>query len=201
LALTPDDHVAIVVDEHLPRLPELLTALLEYLGRNRIAPEAITLVCAPASSRQAWLDRLPEAFEDTRVEVHDPDDRRALSYLATTRRGHRVYLNRTVVDADQAVVLTAAGYRAGAGTGVLYPALGDAAIRQEALERLARAASGGTTSTMEQEAAEVCWLLGAPFFIQVVEGAGDDVGALVAGLADTNTEAQRLRDAEWRCQV
>src|SRR5205085_12044732 len=34
-ALTPDDHVVIVVDEHLSRLPELLTPLLEHVAQAR----------------------------------------------------------------------------------------------------------------------------------------------------------------------
>ena len=44
------------------------------------------------------------------VEVHDPSDRKRLAYLATTKQGHRIYLNRTAVDADQLVVLTRRDY-------------------------------------------------------------------------------------------
>src|SRR5262245_26415259 len=39
-ALTPDDHVAIVVDEQLPHLPKLLTPILEHLAQTQVAPEA-----------------------------------------------------------------------------------------------------------------------------------------------------------------
>ena len=65
-----------------------------------------------------------------------PADRRGLSYLATTRRGRRIYLNRTAVDADQLVLLTRRSYdcRMGyaGGEGALFPALSDEAARQEA---------------------------------------------------------------------
>jgi len=200
-ALTPDDHVVIVVDEHLTRLPELLAAVLEYLTQARVAAEAITLLCPPSSSRQPWLESLPEAFEDVRLVMHNPDDRRQLSYLAATRRGQRVYLNRAVVDAEQAIILTAARYdhrfEPVKGESALYPALGDAATRQGALERLAR----GATAPLGRQATEVAWLLGAPFFIQVVEGSGDAIAAIVAGLADSNTEVQRLQDIQWRRRV
>src|SRR5262245_53191445 len=104
-ALTPDDHVAVVVDEQLPQLPRLLTPVLEHLTQAHVRPEAITLLC-PTPSSQAWVDELPDAFQEVRLEVHDPANRKRLSYLATTRHGHRLYLNRTLVDADQSVVLT-----------------------------------------------------------------------------------------------
>src|SRR5215207_1807840 len=38
LALTPDDHVTVVVDEHLPRLPDLLTAILEHVVAAGVDP-------------------------------------------------------------------------------------------------------------------------------------------------------------------
>ena len=47
---------------------------------------------------------------DLQTEIHRPGDRNKLSYLAATKEGHRIYLNRTLVDADQAVVLTGRGY-------------------------------------------------------------------------------------------
>src|SRR5262249_58527419 len=134
-ALTPDDHVTIVIDERLPRLADLLIPLLEHVSSAGVAPEAITLLCPPTSSRQPWLEELPEAFEEVRLEVHDPKDRRRLSYLATTRKGRRLYLNRSVVDADQVVVLS--GRRSdpllgqGGAAGAIYPALSDEATRRE----------------------------------------------------------------------
>src|SRR5204863_6511192 len=45
-ALTPDDHVAVVVDESLPDLPLFLSPLLEHLLRAHVTPDAVTLLCA-----------------------------------------------------------------------------------------------------------------------------------------------------------
>src|ERR1700676_5760212 len=45
LALTPDDHVAIVVDEGIPQLAGLLVPLLEHIRHANVRPEAITLIC------------------------------------------------------------------------------------------------------------------------------------------------------------
>src|SRR5262249_7774663 len=138
-------------------------------------------------------------------EVHDPADRQHLSYLATTRNGRRLYLNRTAVDADQLVVLAHRGYDpllgyAGA-EGALYPALSDEATRQEMRGRRSLAAPGSKPWPARQGAAEVAWLLGAPFLVQVIEGAGEDLVHVVAGLAETSGEGQRLLDLQWRVTV
>jgi nickel-dependent lactate racemase len=141
------------------------------------------------------VDDLPEAFEDVRVEVHDPKDRKKLAYLATTRNGRRVYLNRSAVDADQLIVLCRpdaepALWRGGAG--LLYPALGDEATREEL------AGTAASAKALRQQAAEIAWLMGAPFLVQVVEAEGDEVAHVVAGPVDTGEEGLRLYEARWR---
>jgi nickel-dependent lactate racemase len=204
-ALTPDDHVAIVIDEELPRLGELLVPLLEHVHSAGIAPEAMTLLCAPSSSRQAWIDDLPDAFQDVRVEVSDPDDRRRLAYLATTRQGKRLYLNRTLVEADQIVVLSARHYDPLLGysgaEGSLYPALSDRQTRQEMNQRVNLTVPEAAPRPAQREATETAWLLGAPFFVQVIESVGDGVAQVVAGTTEASREGQRLLDANWRCGV
>jgi nickel-dependent lactate racemase len=204
-ALTPDDHVAIVVDESLPQLPQLLTPVLEHITRAHVSPAAIALVCPRSDSRQQWVEELPEAFEEVQVEVHDPCDRRRLAYLATMRQGRRLYLNRTAVDADQLVVLGGRRYDPLLGysgsEGALYPALCDESTRQELCSRLSMAAPAQVAWPVRQEAIEAAWLLGAPFIVQVIEGAGDEVLHVLAGMTDTAAEGERLLDARWRLTV
>jgi nickel-dependent lactate racemase len=204
-ALTPDDHVAVVVDEELPHLAELLTPLLEHVTETGIDPEAITLVCAPPATAQGWVDDLPDAFQEVRLEVHDPGDRRKLSYLATTNRGRRIYMNRTAVDADQLVVLARRSYDPMLGytgpEGAIFPALCDEATRQEMLSRLTMTAPGEKIGPALREAVEVAWLLGAPFMLQVIEGAADDIVHVVGGVAESGDEGRRLLNARWRVTV
>jgi len=204
-ALTPDDHIVIIVDEHLARLPELLTPILEHVARANIVPAAITLLCPATSAAQPWVDDLPDAFQEVRLEVHDPEDRRHLSYLATTRHGRRIYLNRTAVDADQLVVLTGRGYDLLLGysgaEGGLYPALSDQATLQEAAEKLTMRAPGKKSWPLRQEATEVAWLLGAPFMVQVIEGSNGAVTHVLGGTVESSSEGQRLLDARWHIEV
>ncbi|MBL8797758.1 MAG: DUF2088 domain-containing protein [Planctomycetia bacterium] len=204
-ALTPDDHVAILLDEALPHLGALLTPLLEHLAGARVMPEAVTLLCPPPASRQDWVQDLPELFEDVRIEVHDPTERRGLAYLATTKQGRRLYLNRTAVDADQLVIFTRRGYDpalgySGAET-ALFPALSDQATRTEFFDRPLKQSAAGERTGAQHEATEAAWLLGAPFLLQVIEGAGDSFAHVLGGSLEASAEGCRLLDARWRLTV
>jgi nickel-dependent lactate racemase len=204
-ALTPDDHVAVVVDENLSYLPDALIPVLEHMAQAGVAPENMTLVSAPTTSGQPWIDALPDAFEEVHVEVHDPADRKRLSYLATMRSGHRLYLNRTVVDADQLVVVSGCGYDPqlgrGGAEGTIYPALSDTATIEAMQSRMTLAAPAAEPSATRREAVETAWLLGAPFFVQLIEGAGGEWSSVVAGATEASEEAGRLLDARWRLSV
>src|SRR5262245_12774451 len=65
-ALTPDDHVTVVIDERLPGLAGLVTAVVDHIASADVAPEAVTLICPP-SSRQEWVSDLPERLESVQV--------------------------------------------------------------------------------------------------------------------------------------
>ncbi len=204
-ALTPDDHVAIAVDETLPHLPKLLVPLLEHIRSAGVTPDAITLVCLPPSTGQEWALELPDEFQDVQVEVHQPGERRKLSYLATTRQGRRIYLNRSAVDADQLILLTGRGYDprygvSGAAT-ALFPSLADDATQREFASKLSLDAPVNGPWPVQAEATEVAWLLGAPFLVQVIEGGGGEVLHILGGTVESNSEGQRLLDERWRVEA
>jgi nickel-dependent lactate racemase len=204
-ALIPDDHVVVVVDERLPSVGTLLMPVLEHIRQANVPPQAITLLCPPRSLKQPWLDDLSDAFQDTRLEVHDPSERKHLSYLAATRQGQRIYLNRTLVDADQVVLLTGRGYDPllgySGGAGAIYPALGDEARRRELIDKMSMEPPGSSLTPLQREAAEVVRLLGTPFIIQVVPGAGGEIAHVLGGPIETAGEGQRLLDERWRIDV
>jgi nickel-dependent lactate racemase len=205
-ALTPDDHIAVLVDEELPDLAGLLVPLLDHIMTAGIAAEAITLLCLPGTEdAQDWVDDLPERHEDVHVEVHDPKDRRKLSYLATTAAGRRLYLNRTAVDADQLVVLSGRrfdlclGY--GGAEGAIFPALSDEETRREFAGQVHTEIPGKEPWPARREAIEVTWLLGQPFFVQAIASAGEGVAGILAGASDACREGERLLDQAWKIHV
>ena len=195
-----------MVDETLSYLGAAVTAILEHVTAAGVSPQNVTLLCAPTpESQQTWLDDLPEAFQDVRLEIHHPDDRTTHAYLATTRAGKRLYMNRTLVDADQIIVLSSRRYDLlfgiGGAAGAIYPTFSDTGTHDAMKERIDLAAPTATPWPTRGEAMETAWLLGAPFFVQVVEGSGDDWAYVIAGADEASTEAERLLDARWRRTV
>ena len=139
------------------------------------------------------------------MEIHDPADRNKQAYLASTKAGRRIYLSRSVVDADQLVVLTGPhfdpvlGY---AGTeGAVYPTLSDAETRARSNAAVSLDAPTEHAWPVRREAGEVSWLLGAPFYVQVIEGAGDEIVQVIGGSADSGADGRRWLDRCWKATV
>lgn len=198
-AVTPDDKVAIVVDERLPEVGTLVGVLLEHLDSAGIPSSAVTLVVPPPTGRQEWIDDLPDAFDDVHVEVHDPEDITRLAYVAATQGGRRVYLNRTVAEADFVAVLTARTYHPTrgpwGGETALFPVLSDAETRAA----FAHPPPDADKPDLRGEAVEVMWLLGGPFLVQVIEGFGDGVVEVMVGLPGSTTNGAKRLEARWKC--
>lgn len=201
-ALTPDDRVTVVMDAQLSGMGRLLVPILEHILSAGVAAEAITLLCAEPGQSEAWLDELPEHLEEVHVEEHDPTERKKLAYLATTRGGRRLYLNRTVVDADQVVVVTTRRYDRqlgyGGAEGALFPALSDEQTRQELGKIYQMEVPGEEAWPVREEATEAAWLLGQPFYVQLIPAVGGGVAHVVAGAMEALQEGQRMLDASWK---
>ncbi len=203
-ALTPDDRIAIVIDETLPALGEILEPLLEHLQSAGVARQAITLLVAPHASPD-WEKALPPSCRDIRVERHVPTDRSRLAYLATTAGGRRLYLNRTLIDADFVIVLSTRRYDpttgySGAATAI-FPALADAETRAAFAGQWHRQEGAAAWDALDREASEVVDLLGVPLFVQVIEGAGDAVQEIIAGLAATTPAGIERFKEHWQATV
>ncbi len=200
-ALTPEDRLTLVVDDHSSKIGEVISVLLDYLIEEQINPERITLL-SPPGENQYWIDELPERFQDVHTEVHDPDNRIRCCYLASTHQGRRVYLNRSLVDADQMIILSRRSYSSltgysGAETAI-FPQFGD----RETIKLLNRTISmenaGENTIPLRLEALEICWLLGSPFLIQLIEGYGDTISGILGGSLDTSSAGMHQLDLNWK---
>ncbi len=208
-ALTPDDHVAVVVTEDLSHLPELLAPVQEMLTDAGIDPHRITLLGPPRAGEGRppwWQAALPATFQQIAFEVHDPADRKRISYLASTGAGRRIYLNRTLVDAEQVIVIGRAVYDPvlgyAGGVSDLFPRLSDEATRYDFSCHPSASIPNAHARPARQEADEVGWLLGMPFVLQAIEGQGDEILHVLAGAAGAvSAEARRLLDQRWRVLV
>jgi nickel-dependent lactate racemase len=172
--VVPGDHVVIAVDPTLPQPRAVFAALVEVLEDVGIEPGSVTWLAPPhdAAFPQAVLPG------GSSVLVHDPDDRAQLAYLASTKQGRRVYLNRLLTDADVVIPVGRIGsdpdlgYR-GPGS-VLFPGLSDRDTMRALRDRPIEPAGAGARKHAHaglDEALEVSWLLGTQFHLGLVPAA------------------------------
>src|SRR5262249_14890475 len=81
---------------------------------------------------------------------------------------------------------------------VLFPSLSDENSILENCTKLNQSTPDHGLWPLKQQAKEVAWLVGAPFFVQVVDGAGDAIDRVLAGPLDSTSGGERLLDARWR---
>lgn len=198
--LTPDDHLVIVVDDSIPNFVKLLSEVLLHIQKAGVNLENVVLLLPAGQNTCNWLEDLPEELDGVRVETHHPDDKKALCYLATNEAGERVYLNRTLVEADQVIVLGKRSYdsihgHSGAQCDI-FPAMADdqtiSGYAGQTVELLPNSPSKASV-----QATEVAWLLGAPYFIQVIEGSGGALHDIVTGSVEASQKAEAELDKVW----
>lgn len=200
-ALTPDDRITLCVDTKLPCLPELLSGILEHLQSANIDLKNVTLLLAPPARNQGFIDDLPDELSDVRVEIHDPNDEKKHAYLASTQTGRRVYLNRTLQESDFVIVLSGRHfdpvYGITGGLHYLYPTFSNAATLNEFVGRLP--VEKALDAKMGQaDAEEIAWLVGTPFFVQVVAASENQIAKVSSGLVNSLSSSQADYVATWQ---
>jgi hypothetical protein len=207
--VVPGDRVAIALDPLTPGWPELLDLVVERLRAGGVEAESIRVIAT--SEFEAPGHALPR---DVSWTVHEPASRSDLAYLAATRGGRRIYLNRHLTDADLVVAIGAlerSPLRMFGGPwareaivgpwSVVYPGLTDAPTRDQAFA-LSDQAKGADTAQPhaggDRESREVGKLLGSLYEIGVIPGAGGGVHDVLAGtLHGSSSAREAVRDA-WR---
>ena len=116
--------------------------------------------------------------------------------------GKPFYFNRSTVDAAQIVVLASRRYDVllgeSGGAGALFPAFSDEAGRNASADQFALDASGPSRPPAAEQSTEAAWLLGALYYLDVIEGVGDTIASVVAGAEDALAESSRRHQAMWR---
>jgi hypothetical protein len=181
--LVPGDRIVVAFDPTIPRPGLVLDALGEVFDEAGVEPGSLTVLAPPGAG--GIPDVLPVG--NHRLRVHDPDDRAQLAYLATTKQGRRVYLGRSLTDADVVVPVGRLGFDPDLGYhgpwSIVFPGLSDRgtlrAFRAGRGDATADSARDTTHSGLE-ESFEVSWLLGTQFHIGLLPGA-DGVLEVIAG--------------------
>lgn len=185
---TPGDRVVLALGEGVPQSAEVVRAIIEHLVRCGAGLDGIAVLqphVATSDSASLTRDWPPEWKERITVEVHNPDDRNKMAYLATTQGGEPVFLNRALTDAD--VVLPVGCLRRSSTLGYygIHEALYPAFSSQKTIARFRAPGSlrsnGPRRRKQIEEVNEVAWLLGAMLTVQIVPGGGGQVLHVLAG--------------------
>jgi nickel-dependent lactate racemase len=203
----PGDHVVLALDAQVPQAASVVAAIIEQLTTAGVEPKDICLLRSPLDLAGDPLAKVPEKMRgEIAVEVHDPTDRKRLSYLAATRGEHRVYLNRSLTDADVVLPLGVLrfdpvfGYH-GVSTG-LYPMFSDTETQTRFWGKALVPSSPGETAKARAECDEVGWLLGVQFVVQVIAGARETASHILAGEARSVFAAGcGLVDQTWEVTI
>lgn len=207
---TPGDRVVLALDRHTPQAAMAVGEIWKLLEKRGVEAGDVTVL------QPAGFDRVPLA--DPRLDlpaavqaamgwtIHDPTDRAQQAYLATTARGERVYLSRTLIEADVAVSVGLMSYDPVIGcrgtSSVFYPGL-------SSTDALSRAHGLGHSELgpdderpLRQVIDEIAWLLGTQFTVQMLPAQGTGVAGLMAG---ANESVFRLGKEQlgkhWRLQL
>jgi nickel-dependent lactate racemase len=118
--------VAIIVDDQTRPTPayQVLMPLVEILGGLGVKDEDIDIVMGRGTHTPPDVPGIrkkigDEAYERFRFTMHDPDDESKLTYMGTTSRGNKAYINSVVAAAGLviAIGLSNPHYFAGYGGG------------------------------------------------------------------------------------
>jgi nickel-dependent lactate racemase len=192
-AILPGDRVTIAIDPELPQLAILINELLSDLLDAGCQASDLTLLVPRSEQRDELHAAWSEAWRrDVQVVVHDPDDEMTHAYLAATREGRPIYLQRGISDADVFLPIgvqrleTALDYRGIHGG--WFPAFSN-------LEAQLRHQSPGNVEWQahrrrrQQETEEAAWLLGVRLVVQVLPGPAGSIAGVWCGDCDEVSKA------------
>ncbi len=205
-ATVAGDHVVLVLGHAVPQAAHAVAAAVRVLIEAGIEPEDIT-VLRTADDVEAGAEnpcsRISEPIQQRiQLRTHDPTDRDEMAYLAATKSGEPVLLDRTITDADVVVPVgclrsqTTPGYYGIYST--LFPAFSDQKTQKRYRGQVSHGRNRRQQRQLSEEVEEVGWLLGAAFAVQVVPGPRGQILDVVAGeVGSVGRRGQELYDAAW----
>lgn len=202
--VVPGDQIALALDAGLPQAPSLVAGVVSTLLESGVEPGQITLLRTMEDAKASAEDpreALPcGVAEQIELVTHDPACRDEMRYLAATRDGRPIYLNRRIHEAD--LVLPIGCLRIGAAPqyfgmhGGLYPAFSDQRTQRRFRTPGLKVAR---LRQLRHETDEVAWLLGLSMTIEVVPAGDGQVLHILAGEVNAvRRQGSRLCQHAWR---
>jgi len=207
---TPGDRVVVVLGQDVPQAPQIVGVVVRHLVESGVAPDGLTVLQTRSDAEAGNRDlgrRLPAEWrERIAFLAHDPAQRDRLAYLAASGSGEPILLSRAIVDADVVLPIGCMNRRKEAGRFGIHSAVFPTFSDRRTLDRFhspeALEPEGTHKKRFVAEVAEVGWLLGVTFSIQVVPGGGDRVLHVLAGeVGAVGRRSRQLYREAWGSTV
>jgi nickel-dependent lactate racemase len=208
-SVIPGDLIAVPVDPDTPELPRVVAELLEALLEVGSDPSGITVLVAgdrELASQERIRSLWPQSWrESIHLVAHHADDETSHAYVAATRQGRPLYVNRAIGEADVVIPVgplqldDAPGYRGVHGS--WFPLFSN-------LETQLRHQSPGNLEwkthqrRRQEETSEAAWLLGVQMTLQVLPGPHGSVAGVYFGAAEeVSRQGARACGELWSHEV
>lgn len=209
-AVVPADRVTLALEPGIPQAGAIVAAIVNYLCRSGCEASDITILRtqddADAGAEDPRAQLPADQASAVHLATHEPDDRAQLTYLAATRKGRPIYLNRALCDAD--VVVPVGCLRAEPAMdyhgiyGGLYPTFSDTKTLARFRNPHLVEPGSALVARARHEVDVVGWLAGTPFAVQILPGGEDSVLGVFAGeAAAVDEQARESCDAAWQFSV
>ncbi len=190
------DRIALLVLGNLPAPEHCVASVLNAMARLIARPEIIVV----ASNRlgvdwdefeQTVKASLPGNLALT-CQTHDPNDPNAVAYIAASRPGEPIYINRALFDADVVIPIGALDANGWADGPPVYPEFSSANTMARFREET------NVDDLLRQETVIANQHLGAKLSILIVSGPGNGISKVFCGYTESiRKSAQQESGNSW----
>ena len=202
-ALVPGDQLVLAVDPATPALVNVVAAVVQWFCERGTAEANIRIVLA--GDGQWSSEELAELIKQRcgltiAVERHTFDDSEQVAYVAANQASDPIYLNRSIVDADVIIPITAArpqGSMDYFGPFGIFPLLSNRETRGK-FHSLPTLEDSHSHAQLRGWADQAAWWVGVLVGIQVIPAGGDQASGIIAGqLEALEAAAQVALAQQW----
>ena len=207
-AVVPGDRIVLALDRGVPSADEIVAELCATMIAGDVLPENILILQPPSLTGARTPDPrrlLPEAIrQEVAWKVHDPTAKDSVGYLASSAGGERIYLAHEVLEADFVIPISRLGFDPVQGRrnvlGMFYPGLSNTEAFTKTLGQGHSELGPDDDRPLRQLVAELSWLLGIQFGIQVLpSGRRGGAAQILAGQPEAITKfGTSVLDDHWR---
>lgn len=186
-AMVPGDRIAIAIDSSIPKLNEVIHAVVNYLLKHGAELDNISVVLSPCTTTvlEGCRHQFPAEFQGKLAcYMHQPDQPGELGYLAATEEDAApIYINRRLLEADLVLPITC--YRASSsiaysGVSGISPLFAD----NETIKHYSSLTQLGSKTDQvkrREDAEKTSWLLGIQCILQVCPAGHGNIASFLVG--------------------